>query len=242
MGTQPPPQKGGGALSPIFGQCLLRSNGCMDQDATWYGGRPRPRRHCVRWGHNRATSPIFGSCILWPNSWMHQGGTWHAGGPWSRPHCARWGPSFPSQKNGHIPIFGPRLLWPNVWMDIDATGTKVGVGPGRILCYMGTQLPLPKKGAEPPIFGPCLLGPNGCMDHDATWYGVGLGPGHIVLHGDPRPPPLKRGTSPNFWPMSIVAKRSPISATAEHLLTVRLDRRSLKHFAPLPPYRKRSKK
>jgi len=22
----------------------------MNQDATWYGGRPRPRRHCVRWG------------------------------------------------------------------------------------------------------------------------------------------------------------------------------------------------
>ena len=22
----------------------------MDQDATWYRGRPRPRRHCVRWG------------------------------------------------------------------------------------------------------------------------------------------------------------------------------------------------
>jgi len=22
----------------------------MDQDATWYGGRPRPRRHCIRWG------------------------------------------------------------------------------------------------------------------------------------------------------------------------------------------------
>ena len=22
----------------------------MDQDATWYGGRPRPRPHCVRWG------------------------------------------------------------------------------------------------------------------------------------------------------------------------------------------------
>jgi len=39
----PPPQKSGGA--PIFGPCILRSNGCMDQDATWYGGRPRPRRH-----------------------------------------------------------------------------------------------------------------------------------------------------------------------------------------------------
>jgi len=22
----------------------------MNQDATWYGGRPRPRRHGVRWG------------------------------------------------------------------------------------------------------------------------------------------------------------------------------------------------
>ena len=25
-------------------------NGRMDQDATWYAGRPWPRRHCVRWG------------------------------------------------------------------------------------------------------------------------------------------------------------------------------------------------
>jgi len=24
-------------------------NGWIDQDATWYGGRPRPMRHCVRW-------------------------------------------------------------------------------------------------------------------------------------------------------------------------------------------------
>ena len=28
----------------------LSPNGLMDQDATWYGGRPRPRRRCVRWG------------------------------------------------------------------------------------------------------------------------------------------------------------------------------------------------
>jgi len=27
---------------------VLWSNGWMDQDATWFGGRPRPRRHCVR--------------------------------------------------------------------------------------------------------------------------------------------------------------------------------------------------
>jgi len=30
--------------------CLLWPNGWMAQDATWYGGRPRLRRHCVRWG------------------------------------------------------------------------------------------------------------------------------------------------------------------------------------------------
>jgi len=29
---------------------VLWLNGWMDQDATWYGGRPRRRPHCVRWG------------------------------------------------------------------------------------------------------------------------------------------------------------------------------------------------
>ena len=72
--------------------------------------------------------------------------------------------------------------------------------------------------AEPPIFGPCLLWRNGWMDKDASWYEGRPRPGHIVLHGyDGDPVSPIRGTAPNFWPMSIVAKRSPISATAEHL-------------------------
>jgi len=45
---------------------------------------------------------------------------------------------------------------------------------------------------------------------------VGLGPGHIVLDGDPAP----TAAPPHFRPTPIVAKRSPISATAELLLTV----------------------
>jgi len=50
---------------------------------------------------------------------------------------------------------------------------------------------------------------------------VGLSPGHIVLDGDPaRPPPTERGTAaPTFRPVSVVAKRSHISATAELLFT-----------------------
>ena len=39
-----------GAAPPIFGPCRLWPNGWMDQDATWCGGRPRPRPHCARWG------------------------------------------------------------------------------------------------------------------------------------------------------------------------------------------------
>jgi len=42
----PPSQR---AQPPIFGPCLLWPNCWMDQDATWYGGRPWPRPHCVRW-------------------------------------------------------------------------------------------------------------------------------------------------------------------------------------------------
>jgi len=48
---------------------------------------------------------------------------------------------------------------------------------------------------------------------------VGLGTDHIVLDGDLAPVPI-RAQSPNFQPMSIVAKRSSISATGEHLLPI----------------------
>jgi len=37
-------------IAPLFGQCLLWPNGWMDQDATWYEGRPQPRPHCVNLG------------------------------------------------------------------------------------------------------------------------------------------------------------------------------------------------
>ena len=65
----PAPQKSG--HSPqfsayvIFGPCLLWPHGSVNQDTTWYGGRPQPRRHCVRWG---TAFPIFGQCLLWPSA------------------------------------------------------------------------------------------------------------------------------------------------------------------------------
>jgi len=56
----PAPLPTKGAEPPIFVPYLLRPNGCMDQDATWYEGRPRPRRHCVRWGPS-SSSPERGA-------------------------------------------------------------------------------------------------------------------------------------------------------------------------------------
>jgi len=49
---------------------------------------------------------------------------------------------------------------------------------------------------------------------------VGLDPSDIVLDGDQFPHSPKGAEPPNFRPVSIVAKRSPISATAEHLFDI----------------------
>jgi len=72
----PPSKKRHSRSPPIFGPCLLCPYGCMDHDATWYGDRPRSRRHCVRWGpsfprkrhsSSPAPIPIFGPCLLCPH-------------------------------------------------------------------------------------------------------------------------------------------------------------------------------
>jgi len=57
----------------------------IDQDGTWYRGRPQPRRHCVLWGLS-SPSPERG---LWPDGWMHQDATWYGGRPQSRRLCVR---------------------------------------------------------------------------------------------------------------------------------------------------------
>ena len=56
------------------------------------------------------------------------------------------------------------------------------------------------------------------MDQDATLYGC-LGLGDIVSDGDQFPHGNEHSSPLPLWLMSIVAKRSPISATAESLLS-----------------------
>jgi len=120
----PSPKRGG--ASAIFGPRLLWPIGCVDQDATWYGGRPWPMRHCVRWGPSftspkGAQPPIFGQvrCGQTPG-WTKMPLGMEVGlGPGD---FVFDGDLATARKKGHThphPIFGPCLLWPNGWMNED---------------------------------------------------------------------------------------------------------------------------
>jgi len=112
MEIQLAPEKGHTHPHPIFGPCLLWPNGWMDQDATWYGDKPWPRRRCVRWGRSspiKRTQPtVFASCLLWPNGWMDEDASGYGSRPQPRPHCIRRGPSSPPK--GHSsPLFSAHV-------------------------------------------------------------------------------------------------------------------------------------
>ena len=168
-----PPQKLRGQSPPIFGPCLLQPNGCMDQDVTLYGGRPRPRQHCVR-REPSSSSPkgaeappqFLGPCLLWPHGWMDEDDTWHGGWPSSRPHCAKWGPSSPPPKEGRATEFSAHFYCGQtagyIMMPL---GMEVGLSCGDFVLDRDPGL-LPPKGAKPRKFGRRLLWPNGCMDQD----------------------------------------------------------------------------
>jgi len=61
-------RKKGHPPHPIFDPCLLWPNGWMDEDAAWYGSRPRPRPHCTRRGpssreRGAAAPPLFSAHV-----------------------------------------------------------------------------------------------------------------------------------------------------------------------------------
>ena len=67
------PEKGHTHSHPIFVPCPLWPNGWMDEDAAWYGSRPRLRPHCTRRGpssreRGQHLPPLFGPSLLWPRS------------------------------------------------------------------------------------------------------------------------------------------------------------------------------
>ena len=144
-----------GRSPQIFGPCLLRPNGWMDEAGTWHGGRLQPSRLCVRWGPStppqkgaEPPSPIFGTFLLWPNGWMHQDATWYGATFRPRRLGVRWGPWSPSQKgDGASPNFSAQVYCGQTagWIKmVGLLGMEVGLSPD------GDPARLPKKRAEPP--------------------------------------------------------------------------------------------
>jgi len=66
------------------------------------------------------------------------------------------------QKGGGAPIFGPCPVWPNGWMEQDGIWHRWALVEAT-LCYMGTQLPFPKRGAAP--------SPISADFYSGNWYG-----------------------------------------------------------------------
>jgi len=95
-------------------------------------------------------------------------------------------------------------------------GMQVGLGPGHIVLD-GDPAPPPPKGHSPQFSAHICCGQMAGWIKIPLGTKVGLGPGHIVLQGIQLSPKRCTAPSPNFRPMAIVAKQSPIPATAEHL-------------------------
>ena len=109
----PPPKQG--HRPPIFGPCLLRPNGWVDQDATWHGSRPRPRQHCVRWGTQlppkRGTASTFRHvCCGQTPGWIKMALGTEVG--LGRGNIVLDVDPAPPKK-AQPPIFGLCPLWPN---------------------------------------------------------------------------------------------------------------------------------
>ena len=110
-GDPAPRQKG--AQPRIFGPCLLWRTGFMNQDATWYGGRPRPRRHCVTWGPSypppkkRGTVPQFFAHVYsgQTSGWIKM--LLEGFGPGDI--VLDGGPASPLPKKGHSPQFSAHV-------------------------------------------------------------------------------------------------------------------------------------
>jgi len=106
------------------------------------------------------------------------------------------------------------VLWPNGWMDQNEAWHRGRPRPLPRCVRREPSSPSPK--GHSPQFSAHV-----CCGQTAGWIKmplgteVGLDPGNIVLDGDIAP--AKKGHNPRLQPRSIVAKRSPISATAEHL-------------------------
>jgi len=190
----------------------------MHQRATCYGGRPRPRRHCIRWDPaplpNKATETpsqfsaylycgLTAGCIKIPVGMevsLNPGDFVLDGDPVPLPKKAA-GLQFSAnvycgQKGGWIKM---------------PLATEVGVSPndlslGDICVRWGPSSP-PLMGHSPQFLANVRCGQTAGWTKMPLSTEVGLGTGDFVFDGDQALPEKGHSSPPNFWLISIVAKR-----------------------------------
>jgi len=190
----------------------------MHQDATWYRGRPWPRRYCVTWGpsypspkRGRSPSPQFPAHVYCGQKagWIKVALGMEVGlGP---RRIVIDGDPAPLSKNWTEPppIFGPFLLWPNGSMRQDATWYGGRPQLSRLRARWGPSYSQKKGTPTPPNFWPMSI-----VAKTAGWMKtplgtkVDLGPGHFLLDGFPAI--RERGTTAPP-PLSIVATVAHLS-------------------------------
>jgi len=138
--------------------------------------------------------------------------------PRPRRHCIGWAPSFPQKGAKQLPRLsahvycGQRAGWIKMPLCTD-----VGLGPSHIVLDGDPAAPLPERGTATPHFSADVY----CgkqLDASRCHLIRELASTHATycVRWGAVPPP--EGTAaPTFQPMSIVAKRSPISAIADGL-------------------------
>ena len=139
----PSPKGGRAPQSPIFGLCLLRPNGWMDQDGTWHGSGPRSRPHCSRWGlldgdpaalPKKGQSPPFlahvycGQTAGWIKMALGMEVSLGAG------HIVLDGDPAPLPKKGaELPIFSPFYCGQTAGCIRMPLGMEIGLSPGNFV-------------------------------------------------------------------------------------------------------------
>ena len=135
----------------------------MDQDATWYGGRPQPKRLDVRWGPSplpqKGQSPTQFSAHVYCGqtaAWIKMTLGTEVGLGLREivfdvdAATPEKGHTYPTQFLADV-YCGQMAGWMKTPL-----GTEVDLGPGHIVL---DGVPAPSKGAQqPPLFGRCLCG------------------------------------------------------------------------------------
>jgi len=201
----PAPPLPKGHTPTIFGPYLLRPNDCMDQDATWYGARPRPRRLFLRWGPR--SPPLKGGGAPKFSAHVYCGQT------------ARWikmalgmevgltdfvldGDSEPSAERGQSPspIFDQFYRGQTAGCIKMPLGMDVGLSPGDFVLDGNPPPPQKGGGATLPKFRPMSIVTKR-LD-GSRW--------HLAWRWARSSPTPKRGQSPPilgqflFWPNGLM--------------------------------------